>query len=469
MQKITMVGTGYVGLVSGVCFAEMGNYVVCCDVDAAKVNQLKQGQLPMYEPGLAELVKGNMDEGRLTFTTDIAEAICSSEIICIAVGTPMSETGEADLKYVKAAAKKIGENLNSYKIIVNKSTVPVGTGRLVESIIQDHLKNSDIHFDVVSNPEFLREGSAVQDCMHMERVIIGANSERAAAIITELHEPFHSNIFVTGLENAEMIKYASNCFLATKISYINAIAVICERVGADVTKVAEGMGMDSRIGSKFLQAGIGYGGSCFPKDTHALVHMAESKGYDFQLMKSVISINEQQKISVVHKLENTLGDLQGNTITILGLSYKPNTNDMRDAPSLQIIPKLLQRGAKVKAYDPVATEKARHHFGDKIEYFNNLYEALIHSDACVILTEWEEIVNMDLDLVYTLLRLPVIVDGRNCFSLEDMRKRKFIYQSIGRPIVKGEDEGDLSTEQKQSFHTRSRSRSKITAFNGSYA
>lgn len=435
MRKIAVIGTGYVGLVSGTCFADIGNIIVCCDVDSSKINKLQQGKIPIYEPGLEEMVHRNMEAGRLSFTIDIPRAIQEADIIYIAVGTPMSNTGAADLRYVRAVCQTIGENLNGYKVIVNKSTVPVGTGRLVQELIQSHLGEQDVSFDVVSNPEFLREGTALNDCMNMERAVIGSDSERATKIITELHEPFNTNIFVTDLESAEMIKYASNAFLATKISFINAIANICERVGADVTQVAAGMGLDSRIGSKFLQAGIGYGGSCFPKDTHALVHIADSAGYDFKLMKSVIDTNDQQRIVVIQKIIELIGDIRGKTIGILGLAFKPNTDDMRDAPSLSIIPKLLQQGAKIKAYDPIAVKEARIHFGDKIGYGNDPYETVMDCDVCLILTEWDQIKAMDLDEVNKLMKQPIIVDGRNCFDPVLMKERGFTYSSIGRPIV----------------------------------
>lgn len=435
MKKIAVIGTGYVGLVSGTCFSQIGNEVICCDIDPQKINNLKNGIIPIYEPSLEEMVKANVAEGRLSFTTDIPAAIQASDIIYIAVGTPMSITGEVDLRYVTAVAENIGVHLNRYKVIVNKSTVPVGTGRLIERIVKEHLQDEFLTFDVVSNPEFLREGSAIADCMNMERAVIGSDNELAANMIAELHKPFNTNIFITDLESAEMIKYASNTFLATKISFINEIANICERVGADVTQVANGMGLDSRIGSKFLQAGIGYGGSCFPKDTHALVHIAESVGYDFQLMKSVIETNKKQRIVVIQKINELIGDIKGKTIGVLGLAFKPNTDDMRDAPSLSIIPKLLQQGAKIKAYDPISFKAAEIHFGDKISYMSDLYETVANCDVCLILTEWDQVKTMNLGHVKHLMKQPIIVDGRNCFDPVVMKKRGFIYSSIGRPDV----------------------------------
>lgn len=435
MKKIAVMGTGYVGLVSGTCFSHIGNEVICCDIDQAKINNLNNGNIPIYEPGLEDMIKNNTVEGRLTFTTDIPSAIRMADIIYIAVGTPMSITGEADLRYVTSVAQTIGENLNGYKVIVNKSTVPVGTGRLVERLIKERLKDVGFDFDVVSNPEFLREGSAIADCMNMERAVIGSDNQRAAQIIAELHQPFNTTIFITDLESAEMVKYASNAFLATKISFINAIANLCELVGADVTQVSAGMGLDSRIGPKFLQAGIGYGGSCFPKDTHALVHIAQTLGYDFQLMKSVIDTNDHQRLLVISKIKELVGELKGKKISVLGLSFKPNTNDMREAPSLFVIPKLLQLGCEITAYDPIAVDEASVYFGDTIIYKDNLYEALELADAAIILTEWEQIKNMDLQYVRSVMNHPIIVDGRNCFALFDMVSNGFTYYSIGRKTI----------------------------------
>ncbi|GGF98491.1 UDP-glucose 6-dehydrogenase TuaD [Paenibacillus abyssi] len=435
MRKITVIGTGYVGLVSGTCFAEIGNRVVCCDVDETKIAKLRQGEIPIYEPGLKELVERNAANERLYFTTDVGEAIQASDIIYIAVGTPMSETGEADMRYVMQAAKIIGENLNNYKIIVNKSTVPVGTGQLVRMVVQANKKYPWTRFDVVSNPEFLREGSAIADCMNMDRAVIGSDSEQALEIIAQLHEPFGTRIFKTDLESAEMIKYAANTFLATKISFINSIANICERVGANVMHVAEGMGLDSRIGGKFLQAGIGYGGSCFPKDTFALAHIADKAGYDFELLKSVIRTNQKQRYVVMSKLREALGGLTGKQIAVLGLAFKPETDDMRYAPSLTIIPELLKQGASVRAYDPIAVDAARVQLPPEVHYYDHVEQTVIGCDACVILTEWQDIVEMDLGTIRSFLNQPIIVDGRNCFSLEAMQEHGFEYHSIGRPTI----------------------------------
>lgn len=434
MKKLAVIGTGYVGLVSGTCFAEIGNHVVCCDIDERKIDALNHGEIPIYEPGLKELVAKNVQEKRLSFTTEIAKAIQASDVIYIAVGTPMAEDGSADLKYVDAVAKTIGENLNDYKVIVNKSTVPIGTGKRVYEIIQN-ASNRNVEFDVVSNPEFLREGSAISDTMNMERAVIGATSEKAASIIEELHKPFQTTVVKSNVETAEMIKYAANAFLATKISFINDIATICEQVGADVTKVAEGMGLDSRIGRKFLNAGIGYGGSCFPKDTSALIHIADTVGFDFKLLKAVSETNDRQKNAVVKKLVSIFGELADLKIAVLGLAFKPNTDDMRDAPSLEVVPALTNRGATVKAFDPIAIEEAKKHFGETIEYSEDIYDVLDGADVCLVLTDHPEVKDLDLAKVKVQMKHPIMIDGRNCFKLETMRDASFIYHSIGRPTV----------------------------------
>ncbi|BBH19573.1 UDP-glucose 6-dehydrogenase TuaD [Paenibacillus baekrokdamisoli] len=435
MRKIAVIGTGYVGLVSGTCFADIGNRVICCDVDEQKIAKLLRGEIPIYEPGLSELVARNTEQGRLFFTTEIGEAIEASDIIYIAVGTPMSETGEADMRYVMSAAKKIGEHLNNYKIIVNKSTVPVGTGELVREVIQANKKTPWIQFDVVSNPEFLREGSAIADCMSMDRAVIGSDNPKAAEVIADLHAPFNTRIFTTDLESAEMIKYAANTFLATKISFINAIANICERVGANVGDVAEGMGLDSRIGSKFLQAGIGYGGSCFPKDTYALAHISDKAGYDFELLKSVIRTNTRQRLVIMDKLRDAVGGLAGKHVAVLGLSFKPETDDMRYAPSLTIIPELIKQHASVYAYDPIAEESAKRELPEGIHYCSNIEQAVTNADVCIILTEWKDVLTMDLARIGQLMKNPILIDGRNCFDLTTMASSSFEYHSIGRPPV----------------------------------
>jgi len=435
MQKIAVIGTGYVGLVSGTCFAEIGNRIICCDIDEGKISSLKRGIVPIYEPGLKELIDKNTAAERLFFTANVGEAIEASDIVYIAVGTPMSETGEADMRYVKDVAKQIGQHLNGYKIIVNKSTVPVGTGELVRQIIFNHRKYPNVHFDVVSNPEFLREGSAISDCMNMDRAVIGSTSAKAAKIIAELHAPFGTRIFQTDLESAEMIKYAANAFLATKISFINAIANICERVGADVTSVSEGMGLDSRIGGKFLQAGIGYGGSCFPKDTFALAHIADQSGYDFELLKAVIRTNDRQRLIVTDKLKQAIGSLEGKRIAVLGLAFKPNTDDMRYAPSLTIVPELVELGANVRAFDPIAVESAKPLLPESVQYFDTIEETLERCDACVILTEWPEIVGLDLNKAKGLMNDTILIDGRNCISPLSVQQHGFTYHSIGRRPV----------------------------------
>ncbi|MFD2613805.1 UDP-glucose 6-dehydrogenase TuaD [Paenibacillus gansuensis] len=435
-MKIGVIGTGYVGLVSGTCFSDFGNRVICCDIDEGKIERLKQYDIPIYEPGLEPLVRKNVERGNLSFTTDIPQVVRESDIIFIAVGTPMSPTGEADLSYVKSAAAMIADHLESYKVIVVKSTVPVGTGRMVQRMIQERIGNKEISFDVVSNPEFLREGSAVYDCMNMERAIIGSTGDQAASIIKELHAPFETRVLVTDLESAEMIKYAANAFLAAKISFINSIANLCERFGADVTDVSEGMGLDSRISGKFLQAGIGYGGSCFPKDTEALRHMSRSVDYDFSMLDAVIDTNAAQRMTVVRKAQDVLGNLSGKTIAVLGLTFKPNTDDLRYAPSLDVIPVLVSQGAAVRAFDPVALAEARKILGqESISYYDDLYLALDGADACMILTEWDEVLHMDLTRVQKLMSEPVVIDGRNCFPLDLMRAKGFRYASVGRPEV----------------------------------
>lgn len=433
MRRIAVIGTGYVGIVSGSCLANIGNEVTCCDIDADKISRLQQGSFPLVEPGLEELITFNKAAGRLTFTSDIPSAIQEADILIIAVGTPVSASGEVDLSAVQAAAAVIGQNLNRYKIVVNKSTVPVGTAKVVQTIIENNRLDCTVLFDVVSNPEFLREGNAVYDCMHMERVIIGACNDHAAQTIGQLYENYETTLFYTTPESAEMIKYASNAFLATKISFINSIANICERVGADVTDVAAGIGLDNRIGKLFLQAGIGYGGSCFPKDARALIRISKEAGYDFKLLQAVTETNAQQRMVVVEKLKNVLGSLKDRKIAVLGLVFKPNTDDMREAPSLCIIEALLQSGAVIQAFDPAGMNNAARVLPAEVRYFEGLYDTVSGADACVILTEWKEIVQMDLVRVKKGLKLPIMIDGRNCFSPSIMESLGFIYHSIGRP------------------------------------
>lgn len=435
MNRIAVIGTGYVGLVTGVCYADKGNRVICCDIDQGKIERLNRGESPIYEPGIDSLLQSNLAAGRLTFTTDIPSAIQESDVIFVAVGTPMSETGEADLTYVRSAARMIGESLNGYKVVVIKSTVPVGTGKMVKQLI---LETTEHDFDMVSNPEFLREGSAIDDCMNMERAIIGAENASAAKVVENLHEPFQTTVLMTDIETAELIKYAANAFLATKISFINNIANLCELVGADIDKLSRGIGLDSRIGLKYLQAGIGYGGSCFPKDTQALVHISRTNGYEFSLLESVIETNEKQQLVVIDKLLRELPDLAGKEIAVLGLAFKPGTDDMRHAPSLKVIPELVRKGARVRGYDPVAVTAAKMHFGDFIDYFVDLNAAINGADACIIMTEWPEIAQMELTDTKRLLKQPIMIDGRNCFDPKTMRALGFAYHSIGRkPVLAG--------------------------------
>lgn len=358
-MNICVIGTGYVGLVSGVCFSDKGHYVTCVDIDKEKINNLKNEIIPIYEPGLKELLKKNKDEGRLQFTSNLSDGIAGAEVVLIAVGTPAREDGEADLQYIKAVARSIGENLTDYKVIVTKSTVPVGTGQMIKEIISNTAGHS--HFDIASNPEFLREGSAIKDTFQMERAIFGVESERAERILKKLHEPFQTKIVVTNVETAEMTKYAANAFLATKISFINEVANLCEASGADVEKVAEGMGYDHRIGKAFLQAGIGYGGSCFPKDTQALLKIGEKAGYSLKIVPAVESVNKEQRLRLINKLRCAFGKegLKGKRVAVLGLAFKPNTDDMRAAPSVDLIPLLEREGVEVICYDPVATSKAK--------------------------------------------------------------------------------------------------------------
>ena len=436
MKNIAVIGTGYVGLVSGTCFSENGNKVICCDIDEDKISNLNKGIIPIYEPGLEKLVIKNIKNENLSFTTNISKAIQDSEVIYIAVGTPMSESGQANLKYVKEVAETIGENLNGYKVIVNKSTVPVGTGQIVKAIIEEHSSNPSIPFDVVSNPEFLREGSAIHDTMNMDRVVIGADNDRASKIIEDIHKPFKTNIVKTNIESAEMIKYASNAFLATKISFINEISNICEKVGADIEDVAYGMGLDSRIGLSFLNAGIGYGGSCFPKDTRALVQIAGSIDHEFELLKSVIKVNQKQQIKLVEQAQDIIGSLHNKRVGILGLAFKPNTDDMREAASLVIIEELMRQGANITAYDPVAIPNAKKLLPREISFTENIYEAITNCDMVFIVTEWEEIKNLPLKIYKELMRKPVVFDGRNCYNLEEAENNEIYYFSIGRKMVK---------------------------------
>ena len=441
-MKVTVIGSGYVGLVAGACFAESGNSVICVDIDEAKIEGLKQGIIPIYEPGLKEMVLRNCAEGRLSFTTDIETAVKNSLINFIAVGTPPGEDGSADLKYVLGVARSIGRHMEGFKVIVDKSTVPVGTADKVRAAVQEELlqRNVSIEFDVVSNPEFLKEGAAIDDFMKPDRVVIGTDNVRTAEIMKELYEPFmrkNNRLIVMDIRSAEMTKYAANAMHATRISFMNQIANLCERMGADVAAVRDGIGSDSRIGYDFLFPGPGYGGSCFPKDVKALVKTAEECSYDFLLLKAVEEVNERQKELLSDKVIKALGDhssspLGGRTIACWGLSFKPRTDDMREAPSLTIIENLLAAGAHVRAHDPEALKEARKYFGDRIEYSHNQYEILQGADALVIITDWNEYRTPDFDRIQAELKKPLVIDGRNLYKPERMKSAGFTYIPLGR-------------------------------------
>ncbi|KLN59525.1 UDP-glucose 6-dehydrogenase [Kiloniella spongiae] len=435
-MRIAMIGTGYVGLVSGTCFSEFGTDVVCVDKDENKIEGLKKGVIPIFEPGLDTLVKNNSEAGRLTFSTDLAAAAKDADAIFIAVGTPPGENdGQADLSYVYQAAKEIAEVIDGYKVIITKSTVPVGTGRAVERIIRETRPDAD--FDVVSNPEFLREGAAINDFMRPDRVVIGAETKRAQDIMAELYRPLYlieTPILFTKLETSELIKYAGNAFLATKISFINQMADLCEKVGADVHQVAKGIGLDGRIGRKFLHAGPGYGGSCFPKDTQALAYTAREAGAPVSLVEDVISYNSARKRQMAEKvIVQCGGSVAGKKIAVLGLTFKPNTDDMRDSPSLDIIPLLQEKGAQISAYDPEGMAEAEELLTD-VSYGQNAYEIMSDADALVIITEWNEFRRLDLDRVKGLLKSPVMVDLRNIYNPDEMKEAGFDYLCVGRPL-----------------------------------
>jgi len=431
-MKIAIIGSGYVGLVTGTCLSELGNDVICVDIDKEKIDKLNKKIIPIYEPGLKELILRNTGENRLAFTTDLKNAIKDAEIIFICVGTPSKPSGEADLSYVENVTRQIAENAEDYKVIVEKSTVPVETGEKIAQSVKAYNPHN-VEFDIVSNPEFLREGSAINDFMNPDRIVIGVNSKKAEKIMKKLYAPLKAPIIVTDIKSAEIIKHASNSFLATKISFINAIANICEKTGANIEKVAEGMGYDKRIEKQFLNAGIGYGGSCFPKDVAAFVRIADKKGYDFRLLREVQAINEYQKQHFIKKIEEALWTLKEKTIGILGLAFKPNTDDMRNAPSIEIINALQKEGAKIKAYDPEATEKAKGIFSN-ITYCSDPYEIAKDSDALVILTEWNEFKELDLKKIKQLLKHPLILDGRNIYNPKELKKEGFKYISIGRLV-----------------------------------
>ena len=434
-MNITIVGTGYVGLVTGTTLAELGNTVYCVDIDSKKVEQMKQGIVPIYEPGLEEMFLRNIQAQRLFFTTDLREALNESEVIYLALPTPPGEDGSADLSYVLSVATQIGEMLTDYKIIVNKSTVPVGTADKVRETISAH---TDIEFDVVSNPEFLREGFAVEDSMNPARVIVGTESERAQEIMAKIYQPFTNTgipIIFMDEKSSELTKYAANSFLAVKITFMNEIANYCEKVGADVDKVRLGMGSDDRIGHRFLFPGIGYGGSCFPKDVKALIKSGKQEGFDFQILEATEEVNKNQKVILVSEIEKFFGDLGGKKIALWGLAFKANTDDIREASSLDNIKILLEKGAKITAYDAIAEENVRKILGDQISYAPDMYSALQDADCLLIATEWSEFKNPNFDLMASKMKQKVIFDGRNMFALEQVEDSGFHYKSIGRRTI----------------------------------
>jgi len=434
-MNVCVVGTGYVGLVTGAVFADLGNDVICVDKDEAKVARLNDGIMPIYEPGLEEMVKRNMEENRISFTSNLGEGVRRSGVIFIAVGTPPKETGETDLQYIEAVAKEIAEHMDAYKVIVNKSTVPVGTGDFVRKTVENS-RRRNVDFDVVSNPEFLKEGSAIQDSLNPERIVIGAPDQNVAMRLLELYAPLEVPMLVTDVESAEMIKYASNAFLANKISFINAIANICEKAGADVSQVSKGMGYDSRIGKEFLQAGLGFGGSCFPKDTLSLRHVASKFGESTALFDAVIKVNEDRVPRFLRRIEERMGEVRGKVFGILGLAFKPNTDDLREAKSIEIIDDLIAKGATIRVYDPIVTpEHAKGMVNESVEFCGNAYEVAEGVDALVVVTDWNEFKLLNLDKLRANMRQPLVFDGRNIYTPEKMRKCGIEYYSIGRPAT----------------------------------
>ena len=438
-MNIAVVGTGYVGLVSGTCFAETGVNVTCVDVDAAKIESLQRGEIPIYEPGLDEMVKKNVAAGRLKFSTDLASILNDQEIVFSAVGTPPDEDGSADLKYVLQVARTIGQNLNRYIVVVTKSTVPVGTAKKVRQAIEEELQKRgvDVPFDVASNPEFLKEGNAIKDFMSPDRVVVGVESEKAKKALTRLYKPFLINNFrviFMDIPSAEMTKYAANSMLATRISFMNDIANLCELVGADVNMVRAGIGSDTRIGRKFLYAGCGYGGSCFPKDVKALIKTADQQGYSMEVLKAVERVNERQKSVLFDKLQRSFADegLKGKTIAMWGLSFKPETDDMRESTALVMIEKLLDAGCTVRAYDPIAMMECKRRVGDKITYCRDMYDAVLDADALLLLTEWKEFRLPTWGVIRKAMRRPLVIDGRNIFDIEELQENQFEYHCIGK-------------------------------------
>lgn len=437
-MNIAVVGTGYVGLVSGTCFAEMGIHVTCVDIDKEKIARLRQGEIPIYEPGLDEMVRHNVDAGRLHFTTDLREVLDEVEVVFSAVGTPPDEDGSADLKYVLAVAKTFGENIHKYTLLVTKSTVPVGTAQKVKEAVQAELskRGVDVPYDVASNPEFLKEGAAIKDFMTPDRVVVGTDSEKARKVMTRLYKPFMlsgERMIFTDIPSAEMIKYAANSMLATRISFMNEIANLCESVGADVNMVRRGIGADMRIGRKFLYPGCGYGGSCFPKDVKALIKTAEKNGCSMKILRAVEEVNERQKSILFDNLSKRYGGrLHGRVVTLWGLAFKPETDDMREAPSLVVIEKLLQAGAVVKVYDPIAMEECRRRIGEVVVYCDDMYEAAVDSDALLLVTEWNQFRVPSLSVLKKTMSTPLILDGRNIYESEYLKENGFEYHCIGK-------------------------------------
>lgn len=429
-MNISIIGSGYVGLVTGACFAELGNKVICADNDVKKVARLKKGIVPIYEPGLEEMIRLNLKNKRLKFTSSIKAAVKSSEVIFIAVGTPALENGEADLTGIENVARSIAQNMDGYRLIVEKSTVPVETCAWVKKTISTYIKKG-YKFDVVSNPEFLREGSAINDFTHPDRIILGVESAKARQMMVSLYQPLNRPILITNIKSAELIKHASNAFLATKISFINAIARICDKVGADVKEVAQGMGLDNRIGRHFLHAGIGYGGSCFPKDLEAFINISEKLGYDFQILTAVRNTNEEQKRFVLQKIKNEMWIIKDKTIAVLGLAFKPNTDDLRNAPSIDLVNALIQEGAKVRVYDPKAMAKAKEILKDVI-FCNDLYQAANSADCLIVATEWNEFKELDFVRLKKTLKRPLVIDARNIYDPKLLKEMGFTYIGVGR-------------------------------------
>lgn len=436
-MQIAIVGTGYVGLVSGTCFAEMGIDVTCVDVNAEKIRRLQRGEMPIYEPGLEEMVRRNVTAGRLHFTTSLVDCLDAVEVVFSAVGTPPDEDGSADLQYVLEVAREFGRHINKYTILVTKSTVPVGTARKVKQVVQEELdkRGVQIEFDVASNPEFLKEGAAIKDFMSPDRVVVGTESERACEVLSKLYRPFLVNnfrVYFMDIPSAEMTKYAANAMLATRISFMNDIANLCDLLGANVDMVRKGIGTDSRIGSKFLYAGCGYGGSCFPKDVKALARTAKEHGYTMQVIEAVEAVNERQKMIVYDKLRALIGDVQGKTIALWGLAFKPETDDMREAPALVVVDRLLCEGAKIKVFDPIAMEECQRRIGDVVVYAKDMYDAVVDADALILLTEWKQFRMPSWAVMRKAMKSPVLVDGRNIYDKAEVLAEGFRYSAIGK-------------------------------------